>query len=86
VKPIVMSETFNSHSNETNAVNSEAQQQLDSFWPREMDKIRNLNHVIILPLYIHFYYYLILIYFIFYLFFFFIKNYFIFIFKLFFIQ
>ncbi len=81
-----MSETFNSHSNETNAVNSEAQQQLDSFWPREMDKIRNLNHVIILPLYIHFYYYLILIYFIFYLFFFFIKNYFIFIFKLFFIQ
>ncbi len=68
-----MSETFNSHSNETNAVNSEAQQQLDSFWPREMDKIRNLNHVIILPLYIHFYYYLILIYFIFYLFFFLFK-------------
>ncbi len=41
-----MSETFNSHSNETNAANSEAQQLLDTFWQREVDSIRNLNPVL----------------------------------------
>jgi len=40
-----MSETFNSHSNETNAANSEAQQMLDSFWQRVIEEIRNLGVV-----------------------------------------
>ncbi len=46
-----MSETFNSHSNETNAANSEAQQLLDTFWQRETERIRNLDPVIIFNYY-----------------------------------
>ncbi|CAG2174073.1 unnamed protein product [Oppiella nova] len=38
-----MTDNFNSHSNETNAANSEAQQMLDTFWHREIDNIKNLG-------------------------------------------